>query len=101
MLTFSGSGEDHEKADGEPMEIKSPKSSSKFPQSPTKMMAKKKSRSTSSVGAQKTQTRVHQSGIRVLYTAGRPPWYNTHGELKEAFVIGDYTNLVSSVFYFR
>ncbi|XP_038057175.1 uridine-cytidine kinase-like 1 isoform X2 [Patiria miniata] len=25
---------------------------------------------------------------RTIYTAGRPPWYDSHGELKEAFVIG-------------
>ncbi|XP_052774214.1 uridine-cytidine kinase-like 1 isoform X2 [Mya arenaria] len=87
VLTI-GSGEDH--GDGEPLEIKSPKPSSKFPQSPSKLTAaKKKGRAAVAAGgAQKTQTRVHQSGIRVLYTAGRPPWYNTHGELKEAFVIG-------------
>ncbi|XP_022089488.1 uridine-cytidine kinase-like 1 isoform X2 [Acanthaster planci] len=25
---------------------------------------------------------------RTIYTAGRPPWYDSHGDLKEAFVIG-------------
>lgn len=25
---------------------------------------------------------------RTIYTAGRPPWYDSHGQLKEAFVIG-------------
>lgn len=25
---------------------------------------------------------------RTIYTAGRPPWYNTQGQLKEPFVIG-------------
>ncbi|KAH3779480.1 hypothetical protein DPMN_157283 [Dreissena polymorpha] len=93
----SCSSEEAEKGDGEPVESplklvikkgeneRPPRSSSKFPQSPTKLQPKKKPTSS---GAQKSMARVHQSGIRVLYTAGRPPWYNTHGELKEAFVIG-------------
>ena len=25
---------------------------------------------------------------KTIYTAGRPPWYDSHGSLKEAFVIG-------------
>ncbi|XP_077990892.1 uridine-cytidine kinase-like 1 [Glandiceps talaboti] len=32
--------------------------------------------------------RVYRTVRRTIYTAGRPPWYNEHGELKEAFVIG-------------
>ena len=28
-------------------------------------------------------------GKRTIYTAGRPPWYDVKGELKEAFVIGN------------
>jgi uridine kinase len=31
---------------------------------------------------------VVQSGPRTIYTAGRPPWYDSHGQLKDAFVIG-------------
>ncbi|XP_067938012.1 uridine-cytidine kinase-like 1 [Watersipora subatra] len=31
---------------------------------------------------------VMQQGKRTIYTAGRPPWYDVTGELKEAFVIG-------------
>jgi len=31
---------------------------------------------------------VMQHGRRTIYTAGRPPWYDLKGELKEAFVIG-------------
>ena len=35
-------------------------------------------------------TRVlHTHGRRTLYTAGRPPWYNKEGQLKNAFVIGE------------
>jgi len=32
---------------------------------------------------------VIHKGKRTIYTAGRPPWYDTKGELKEAFVIGE------------
>lgn len=27
---------------------------------------------------------------RTIYTAGRPPWYNTEGQKVEPFVIGEY-----------
>lgn len=33
---------------------------------------------------------VVRSGTRTIYTAGRPPWYDSQGQLKEAFVIGTY-----------
>ena len=33
---------------------------------------------------------VVRSGTRTIYTYGRPPWYDSHGQLKEAFVIGIY-----------
>ena len=64
----------------------SPKLPTKYPPSPTK--AKKKQRPQSTSKAPAKQSRVYQSGLRVLYTAGRPPWYDSHGQLKEAFVIG-------------
>ncbi|CAB4026371.1 uridine-cytidine kinase-like 1 isoform X1, partial [Paramuricea clavata] len=32
--------------------------------------------------------KVWRHGNRTIYTAGRPPWYNSQGQLKEAFVIG-------------
>ena len=38
--------------------------------------------------AQTKATRVVHTGRRTLYTAGRPPWYDSHGQLKDAFVIG-------------
>jgi len=31
---------------------------------------------------------VVRSGKRTIYTAGRPPWYDSYGQLKEAFLIG-------------
>ena len=31
---------------------------------------------------------VVHSGSRTIYTAGRPPWYDSHGQQTEAFVIG-------------
>ena len=40
---------------------------------------------------------VIQQGRRTIYTAGRPPWYDVKGELKEAFVIG---TLTLSIIYF-
>lgn len=66
---------------------KSPKISPKYPQSPTKMANKKKARTASTAANQKSG-RVYHSGMRTVYTSGRPPWYNSHGELKDAFVIG-------------
>lgn len=36
----------------------------------------------------KTPAVVHNWCNRTLYTAGRPPWYNEEGQMKEAFVIG-------------
>ena len=68
---------------------KSPKISPKYPQSPTKTANKKKSRATSTAGNQKSG-RVYHAGMRTVYTSGRPPWYNSHGEFKDAFVIGTY-----------
>lgn len=65
--------------------LKGPKSPVKAPKSPTKAgITKKLSYSTSKSKAQ----RVYTSGIRTLYTSGRPPWYDSHGSLKEPFVIG-------------
>ncbi|XP_060600360.1 uridine-cytidine kinase-like 1 isoform X2 [Ruditapes philippinarum] len=89
----SGSGDDQtEGGDGEPGTlqsaklIKEPKTPTKFPLSPSKAFPKKKVRNASK--SENKSSRVHHTGLRVLYTAGRPPWYNTHGELKDAFVIG-------------
>lgn len=90
----SGSGEEVDHDEMAPLTInipdspalRGPKSPVKAPKSPTKTGLAKKmlmSRSTSS----KSQ-RVYQSGIRTLYTSGRPPWYDSHGSLKEPFVIG-------------
>jgi hypothetical protein len=31
---------------------------------------------------------IHFQGDRTVYTAGRPPWYNTNGQIKEPLVIG-------------
>ncbi|XP_046856918.1 uridine-cytidine kinase-like 1 isoform X2 [Xenia sp. Carnegie-2017] len=37
---------------------------------------------------QRQKDKVLRHGNRTIYTAGRPPWYNSQGQLKEAFVIG-------------
>ena len=64
-----------------------PSSPIKGPKSPTKAgIIKKISFSTSKSKSQ----RVYQSGLRTLYTSGRPPWYDSHGSQKEPFVIGKY-----------
>ncbi|KAL4235813.1 Uridine-cytidine kinase-like 1 [Mactra antiquata] len=93
----SGSGEDHETegADGDVTKLQAPKPKSeakspKYPQSPSKSFPKKKVRnpSTSTIDTINKSSRVYHTGLRVLYTAGRPPWYDTHGDLTEAFVIG-------------
>lgn len=31
---------------------------------------------------------VHIKGSKTIYTAGRPPWYDSSGQMKEALVIG-------------
>lgn len=42
-----------------------------------------------SQSTKKTATEsVLQSHTRTIYTAGRPPWYNTAGQQVEPFVIG-------------
>ncbi|XP_052101307.1 uridine-cytidine kinase-like 1 isoform X2 [Mytilus californianus] len=64
--------------------LKGPKSPLKAPKSPTKSGINKKISFTTSSKSQ----RVYQSGLRTLYTSGRPPWYDSHGSLKEPFVIG-------------
>jgi len=46
---------------------------------------------TTSVSASTKKTAsesVLQSHTRTIYTAGRPPWYNTAGQQVEPFVIG-------------
>lgn len=55
------------------------------PKSPTKSGSGKKKSYTA--GPTKA-TRVVHTARRTLYTAGRPPWYNSQGQLKDAFVIG-------------
>ncbi|CAC5423827.1 udk [Mytilus coruscus] len=64
--------------------LKGPKSPLKAPKSPTKSGINKKISFTTSSKSH----RVYQSGLRTLYTSGRPPWYDSHGSLKEPFVIG-------------
>lgn len=32
--------------------------------------------------------RILRTAKRTIYTAGRPPWYNTQGQSKESFLIG-------------
>jgi uridine kinase len=33
-------------------------------------------------------TTIHIKGSKTIYTAGRPPWYDSSGQMKEALVIG-------------
>ncbi|KAJ8305889.1 hypothetical protein KUTeg_016434 [Tegillarca granosa] len=87
----SGSGEDHEiEMDNKIGKLTCvvdlpPSSPVKAPKSPTKQgLSKKLSFNVS----QKKSGRVYHAKTRTLYTSGRPPWYDTHGQLKEAFVIG-------------
>jgi hypothetical protein len=32
---------------------------------------------------------IHIKGSKTIYTAGRPPWYDSSGQMKEALVIGE------------
>lgn len=66
----------------------SPNGHSRAPKSPSKAALKKRIRAPPG-SAKPEETRVlHTHGRRTLYTAGRPPWYNKEGQLKNAFVIG-------------
>ena len=65
----------------------SPRTPPKSPMKPG--VGKKRSRTTSTgTSSPAAEGPVVHSGSRTIYTAGRPPWYDTHGQLKEAFVIG-------------
>jgi hypothetical protein len=33
---------------------------------------------------------IHMKGSKTIYTAGRPPWYDSSGQMKEALVIGNF-----------
>lgn len=82
----SSAGSDSGSGSGEEHEIKGPVSPAKTPKSPTKPhnLARLKSRTSSSASSAK----YFHAGGRTVYTSGRPPWYDCHGLLKEAFVIG-------------
>lgn len=82
----SSAGSDSGSGSGEEHEIKGPMSPVKAPKSPTKphTLARLKSRTSSSASSAK----YFHAGGRTVYTSGRPPWYDCHGLLKEAFVIG-------------
>ncbi|XP_021350989.1 uridine-cytidine kinase-like 1 isoform X3 [Mizuhopecten yessoensis] len=84
----SGSGEDHE-AEVHIGDLASspPKSPLKAPKSPCKASLIKRQKSLIAASSNKS-VRVYHTGIRTLYTAGRPPWYDSHGSHKAAFVIG-------------
>jgi len=49
---------------------------------------KRRTRTTSASYTSAGDGPVVRSGTRTIYTAGRPPWYDSQGQLKEAFVIG-------------
>ena len=84
----SGSGEDNDKAIRTP-----PLSPHASPKSPLKISGGKKRVRTASnsTSSPSTEGPVVRSGSRTIYTAVRPPWYDTQGQLKEAFVIGNNT----------
>lgn len=71
-VILSGSGDDVELS-----EISSPTSISK------RGVARTRTTSTS----EKDGT-IHMKGSKTIYTAGRPPWYDSTGQMKEALVIG-------------
>jgi uridine kinase len=51
--------------------------------SPEKNLLRKRTTSTS-----EKFTGIHVKGSEKIYTAGRPPWYESSGQMKEALVIG-------------
>lgn len=97
--SYSGSGEEiHEMLDAfpvtpEPATPTSPMKSTVSPKSPLKGSGGKRLARSTSVNKNKQGNVVH-SGSRTIYTAGRPPWYNTHGQLEQAFVIGELNRML-------
>lgn len=53
--------------------------------------AKRRARTSSATYTSAGDGLVVRAGTRTIYTAGRPPWYDSHGELKQPFVIGRIT----------
>ena len=89
-MHFSGSGE------GEDVDVFCPGSPNngmplspvKPPKSPTKSAGAKKKGRPPAGSSSKSKARVVHTATRTLYTAGRPPWYNSMGQMGKAFVIG-------------
>jgi len=83
----SDSGSDEEESEMLPPTPLTPSKSPSGGRSPgvARPAVARRVRTTSSSEQQGT---VVHAGTRTIYTAGRPPWYDTHGQLKEAFVIG-------------
>ena len=89
----SGSGED---VDGETPEVQTPIKTP--PKSPMRQTSRTRARQRTTSTSSAPQGPVVRSGARTIYTAGRPPWYDSHGQLKEAFVIGMFHLCVSLFF---
>ena len=70
----------------EPLELSGGQTTFKYPPPKSPTRNKRRSRTTST--SSPSESNVVRSGTRTIYTAGRPPWYDTQGQLKEAFVIG-------------
>jgi len=92
VLYFSGSSEDLADCMSAPLTPPTP-----GPRSPLKSasgtsvssgIVKRRTRTTSASYTSAGDGPVVRSGTRTIYTAGRPPWYDSQGQLKEAFVIG-------------
>ncbi|ESO95887.1 hypothetical protein LOTGIDRAFT_175054 [Lottia gigantea] len=64
-----------------------PTTPTKPTKSPTKSISAKK-KVKAQAAYTKSSGRVVYTGSRTLYTAGRPPWYDSQGQLKKPFVIG-------------
>ena len=88
---FSGSSEDLQMENISPRPIiktsvlSSPLKSTRSVEGTT---GKRRVRTTSASYTSAGDGIVVRSGTRTIYTAGRPPWYDSHGQLKEPFVIG-------------
>ena len=65
------------------------KQTASSPRSPLKSTpGRRRTRTASTSCTTADEGPVVRSGKQTIYTAGRPPWYDSHGQLKEAFVIG-------------
>lgn len=56
--------------------------------SPSPITRGRPSRNRTTSTSETKNSTIHIKGLKTIYTAGRPPWYDSSGQMKEALVIG-------------